>query len=161
MRLGHLWLGQVRLKRRRERESPAETGHNPSRGHCTERHSFFFLSDLESQPPCYLLVAPWSFHCLSLSLGLGGVGLSSRVPCPGQSPSHSIQQSSSIQLLTMDGSPLRPVRYLLHPLELGTPTWDRPGPPGLGERGGSTSLTKDVGVCVVATRNCRARSKRE
>lgn len=38
------------------------------------------------------------------------------------------------------------VHSALHPLELGTPTWDRPGPPGLGERDGSTSLTKDVGV---------------
>lgn len=67
MRLGHLWLGQVRLKRRRERESPAETGHNPSRGHCTERHSFFFSLTLRASLPATFWLPPGRFT-VSLSL---------------------------------------------------------------------------------------------
>ena len=64
----------------------------------------------------------------------GGVGLSSRRPCPGlaRHPQHQ--------------NPLRPVRYLLHPWNLELPLGTDRGPLNRQKRDVPTSLTKDVGV---------------
>jgi hypothetical protein len=104
----------------RERKSPAETGSNPSRWHTERRSSCTVLTlscDLESHQP----LTPAGF--IVERTGVGGVGLSSRRPCPGFAwhPQQSTPKRNPTPTRTLSPPP---------PGTWNSPTWDRLGAPG-------------------------------